>query len=480
MRFESLAVSVQPRSGWQAIDLGFRIARQWWRPLWTVWFALYLPVALLLALLLRERLWYATLLLWWLKPLFDRALMHVVSQAVFGVPPALRDTLRNARQWLRPGCVGTLLWRRADLARSMMLPVVQLEGQRGRAARARRKVLGRRMRGYAVWLTVVCAHFEWLLLYGFALLHLWLVPGAVEADFAWQIYLYPLTEPWSWSDMLYYVLAVSIVEPFYVCAGFSLYLNRRASLEAWDIELALRRLAQRLTRAAGVAATVLLCSLAAFTPPAEAQTLTPWEAAAEVLKEPDFQAYREETRWVYRGASSAEREGGASDVTWLAKAAQVVAEFAQGVVWVLLGLLVAFLLHVILRRRGSAEGAAAYAPPHALFGLDLRPESLPADIAAAAAECARQGRMREALSLLYRGALSALVHRYQVRLTAGDTEADSLRRAAHVLDSGAERYFARLVQLWTQTAYASRAPHAEEVLSLCREWARHFAAERAV
>ena len=38
-----------------------------------------------------------------------------------------------------------------------------------------------------------------------------------------------------------YALVVLFLEPFYVAAGFALYLNRRAQLEAWDIEQELRR-----------------------------------------------------------------------------------------------------------------------------------------------------------------------------------------------------------------------------------------------
>ena len=34
---------------------------------------------------------------------------------------------------------------------------------------------------------------------------------------------------------------VMFLEPFYVAAGFAMYLNRRAELEAWDIEQEFRR-----------------------------------------------------------------------------------------------------------------------------------------------------------------------------------------------------------------------------------------------
>ena len=40
---------------------------------------------------------------------------------------------------------------------------------------------------------------------------------------------------------LAYAVSVAVVEPFYVAAGFGLYLNRRVELEAWDLEQEFRR-----------------------------------------------------------------------------------------------------------------------------------------------------------------------------------------------------------------------------------------------
>jgi hypothetical protein len=44
-----------------------------------------------------------------------------------------------------------------------------------------------------------------------------------------------------WALPFAYVVAVLFLEPFYVAAGFAMYLNRRAELEAWDIEQEFRR-----------------------------------------------------------------------------------------------------------------------------------------------------------------------------------------------------------------------------------------------
>ncbi len=40
---------------------------------------------------------------------------------------------------------------------------------------------------------------------------------------------------------LAYAGVVLFVEPFYVAAGFAMYLNRRVQLEAWDVEQEFRR-----------------------------------------------------------------------------------------------------------------------------------------------------------------------------------------------------------------------------------------------
>jgi thiosulfate reductase cytochrome b subunit len=40
---------------------------------------------------------------------------------------------------------------------------------------------------------------------------------------------------------LLYMAVVAVLEPFYVAAGFAMYLNRRVELEAWDIEQEFRR-----------------------------------------------------------------------------------------------------------------------------------------------------------------------------------------------------------------------------------------------
>ena len=74
---------------------------------------------------------------------------------------------------------------------------------------------------------------------------------------------------------LAYAAAVGFMEPFYVAAGFGLYLNRRVELEAWDIEQEFRR-----AFSAEVAAALLMLGCAAQARPRDAPPGRPGRTAS--------------------------------------------------------------------------------------------------------------------------------------------------------------------------------------------------------
>lgn len=490
MQLDRLAVVLRPRGGWEALDLGFQMAREWWRPIWAVWFALYLPTAAVILFVLSNR-FHAVLVLWWLKPLFDRAVLHTASRAVFGETPGVIATLRAAREWLRPGLIAALTFSRFNLARSFTLPVSQLEKQTGAKARHRRRALGGRMRSYGVWLTVVCVHLEAVAMFGLVALAAMLVPagggfgrddGGQDFDDSsfWEMF----SSSWSIGDVALYLAAVSLIEPAYVAAGFALYLNRRAILEGWDIELSLRQLEERLRAAtAAVTATLIagvVAGLVLLQPPAAIAAEAAGKSAPaeirKVLELPEFSQHREVTRWRYLGEDKKREERPFGFGEFWRNLSLMFGDFTERLLWVVAAVLLALALFYLRRfvPEPRLRNAGRYRPPEALFGLDVTPESLPGDVAAAAAQLARQGRLREALSLLYRGALSALVHRHRLPLAAGDTEGDCVRAAGQALPQPGAEYFSRLVRTWQAVAYAGRAPEAAGVEALCQEWRPYF------
>ena len=491
MNLERVAVKLRPRSAWEAIDLGFALARSTWRRLYGAWLAVYAPAALVVFSALHAHPLWALATMIWLKPLFDRVALHVLGASVFDEPPSVRATLRALPQALTPGLLASLTLYRFDTARSFNLPIWQLERQRGLVARRRAAVLHKRARGAAVWLTLVCIHFEGLVLGSLIGSIDLLIPEPYHLGID-PFLLFHLTldrSAWEFAlQAMFYVAAVSIVEPCYVAAGFALYLNRRTQLEAWDIELALRRMANRRdTRAlAATAALALLLSAVVYcTSPQSAlaqatQTSTAKQTIVDVLKQPEFDEYKETTGWRYRGPGSWWNESKDSpskspSTAWMALG-HALASALRALGWIAVAAIVVAALVYASRylAGGGALRATRWQPPGALFGLDVRPESLPDDIAARALELIAAQRIAEALGLLYRGALSQLVHHDGVELASGATEGDCLRAVAERKPPATSDYFGRLVQAWSAAAYANRIAQQALAEALAHEWRTHF------
>ena len=479
MQPADIAVALRRRSPWEAMDLGLAMLQRWWRPvyfphLFTAGLVAALAMGLAWAL---EKPWVALALVWWLKPLYDRVVLHVLSRAVFGEVLAPRAVLAGAREWLGTGLPGALTFGRFDTARSFNLPVRQLEGQSGGTGRSRKSLLGRRVSGYAVWLTVVCLHFEAVLYWSLQrLTQLFLPATALDGrEFFEALYSGDVL---SYGDLLAYAAAVLALEPFYVAAGFALYLNRRTALEGWDIEVALRQIAQRHAVPAAAAALLVLAFMVAPASSSYAADKDPRQEIAEVLKAPEFPHYRETQRWEPRPAKESRDERAASgDSGWLGGIGYALAKGAEVLFWALAACAVAYALWWAARMlpRSRAPAAEPYRAPASLFGMDLAPEKLPPDIAAAALALASAGKVREALGLLYRGALSDLVHRRGVELLASHTEAEALAVACTKLNVPGGLYLETLVKAWREAAYARRDPAPRELERLAQDY-RSFAA----
>ena len=132
----------------------------------------------------------------------------------------------------------------------------------------------------------------------------------------------------------------------------------------------------------------------------------------------------------------------------------------------------------IFRLLRSVEPRAVPTQPDAddrrVFDLDIHPDSLPDDVSAAAIELLRAGRLRDALSLLYRASLSSAVHRYGVTLGAHYTEREVLRTVKGALDEDRARYFTDLVATRQKIAYAGEAMAPDAVLPLCAGFSTCF------
>jgi hypothetical protein len=463
---EGLSVELRPRSAWEAVDVGLRMAQHWWRPIFGAWFALVAPLVLLLSVAFWGRLGWAWLVFWWLKPLLERIPLYVTSEALFGHVPSVREVLRALPRVLRTHWLWVLTLYRLAPARSFTMPVILLEGLGGAEQRERIRALHWQSGGVPTLLTIVCYHIELIVLWagGLAFLSLF-IPETSEAGFidlllGGDVEGAPVVSATQW---LVYVVAVSIISPFYSAAGFSLYLHRRVYLEGWDIDLRFRGLARRVAVAALLLALIPASARAELRDPVDAP-----EALAEILEEPEFQVYREIEIWAPRSKSE-EREEVEWDWAWLEDLRALLSGSLQVLIVLALALSIGLILRWIARLDPEpSEMLERPVRPDEIAGLDIRPESLPGDAIDVARSLFAQDRMREALALLYRAALSYLVHERDLELPTSATEGECARRVA-ALDELAED-FSALTRSWQSVAYARRAVSPETFEQLCLRW----------
>ena len=143
---------------------------------------------------------------------------------------------------------------------------------------------------------------------------------------------------------------------------------------------------------------------------------------------------------------------------WLRSLARFINDTSRFLLWGIVVVLVALALvsvrHVV-QLRAFHRAKAAQAVSH-VRDLDVRPESLPADVGAAAWALWQSGQVPAALSLLYRGALSRMIHRFQVPITASATEGECLELARGRLEATALRYVTQVVRAWEASIYGGR------------------------
>jgi hypothetical protein len=240
MQLDALALRMRPRAPLEAADLGVRLCQHAGRSVYACYAVVYLPVAVLALAAFEIASWLPTLLLFWSKPWLDRTILFVLSRAAFGQATTLQQ-LWEARGPVWGGQLFlTWTWRRLSPWRSFTQPVYQLEGLPFSKVRGRVKQVRRRKRGTALLMMAAFLTAESCLVFTVLSLLIWFAPGNTAPSI--EVLLFePSDTTFEAAAAVAYAVVVGFLEPFYVAAGFAMYLNRRAELEAWDVEQELRR-----------------------------------------------------------------------------------------------------------------------------------------------------------------------------------------------------------------------------------------------
>jgi hypothetical protein len=509
MELERISVVLRPRAPREAIDLGAAMLRGNASAVWSAWFAFTLPVFVLCNALgvVLGLPWLGLVLMWWLKPLFDRVPLYVLSRAVFERTPSWRETLRGQRQWSWRSTLAALSWLRVDSNRALRLPMELLEGAPRKQRMARWKVLRRRIVADTSLLTYGCLQFELVLFLSVWLLALLLIPNEWRPLSMAEFFRHDVRDAsttWILLGAAVAYLAMSAIEPLYVACGFALYLNRRTQLEAWDIDLAFRRMRTRLQALGKVLGVVLVCACAwpnaghaataatatnappkpvatslqqVFRQPPDSADQRFATAAAQAYRDPRFGGERTTRQWVFKYWPKPTPTTQAVPFPAFGVA---LAMLFKIFLWLLLIAAIGALLRFAWRWRGRlpwTPAEPALTPSAGTLPSVVADVPLPADLAGATRALWQAQRQREALALLYRGCVEQTSRLLKVSPSPDATEADWLRRASAIDDPARAQRVIAIVRTWQFAAYAGRYPDDAGIEQLLAGWpAQHGAA----
>ena len=504
MKLDSVTAELRPRNAWEAADLGARLVRRDAGAIYKSWFATSLPLLALALCMVYFTPWpgFAILAYWWFEPVLDGPILDIIARRLFGGDANVRATVRSAPRtawrnrlfWLSP-------WR-LHFARSTAMPLTQLEGLSGAGRRKRATVLNNSVLNYGIGVTAVYQHLVLVVYIGILMSIFLFVPAPYQdldlIDSAGAFWISGSRHAEAVNLLLFYV-AQSLLEPWFVGAGFGLYINCRTRLEAWDIEVAFRRMAARREPlpTAAILTGIAILALAGAPATVQAQGETPvsevdtgfagyWldedfeQELATLLAADEFREYTTEERWVAKKPRDREPDG-RSDVggmrDFFEQVGLLLSFLAEFGLWVLAAALVIVLYlnrdrwlpYLLVERRPNERRARIV-----LATGEIKAADLPADIPGRVRELWAGGQHRAALSLLYRGSVFALVDRYGLRLPESATEGSCVAAVARQSSATQSEYFRAVVNVWIRLAYGSELPSDETVQALTADWSRHY------
>ena len=515
MELSQLRIRARQRSPWEAIDLGFVVARRWYWPLFWVWAVPSVSVFVLLLPVFWNQPWIAFLIWWWLKPLYDRLPLHIASRRLFGSEVGVRDTLKSFFSVMKEQWFSSLLTRRFSPSRSHDLPITCLEKLRGKPRQRRISVMHIGSGTQAIWLTVVAIHIETLLAFS-VFSGVWLfMPEHIDVDIWSGFSQYNLIA--QRSICFFSVCCACIVAPFYSAGGFMLYISRRIDLEAWDIEIEFRNLARKRNavqaKSLGVLGMALVTALTCFSISAPVPALAQQPAVAPrvehlspgyakelieevktgeafvnehskrrlAFKDPGdnpnlFQRLRAWWKSIWDTESDDDtdlNEDGFLD--FLSGLGTLVKMILILTGLVLVGYIIFWVTSYVQNHgRVRSPSSQEVAQPTVLFGLEVTEDSLPDDVALGVEALVNQGDLRGAMALLFRSLLTKLMHDRGFRFYTGHTENECARIVQKTAERKIADFTSDVTTTWVSLAYAGNLPVADYVTALSHRWREVF------
>lgn len=506
MNIDALSVKLRRRGLWEAVDLGFLLAQKHFLSLWLTWWVGVLPIAIILGAVFYQSPLWMCFAVWFFKPLYENVMLSRLSQLIFGEKAPLRPIVASFKRANKGRLFYSLILSRLMLNRSFSSPVSLLEGQKGKPRKLRLSQLSMSMQNVTQFSTILLFLIEFGLIWAFILVFYTVFPSdfvdhSLSAILADELFLH-------WGFTLVACFVMSLIAPFYVCAGFALYLSRRTELEAWDIELSFKKLTARIeaqknkrqtqsSKLSSYAAVLLACACVfniAPTPSFASENEAPRiqhssrnltqeeskESIRKILSGEEFGSEITKYRWVKKPPNKKPKKYKESDFDFddfFEFVSNVVNGLALTFKIILVALLLIGLAYVLSHSQGVwgrfstlfGRSQDVVLPSH-LFGLDMKKSSLPKNVTQQCKVLIGNQKYREALALLLRASFINTLHKQHVHIPVSATEKECLRLFKKHLDNQQYDFLDRLIHEWVLVAYAHESPRESKLLDLCEQW----------
>lgn len=469
MELNALSFEPRKRNAWQVFDLTLLAVHRWGSKMFVLWFLqasiIFIPMALVFDNVI------ALLIVWWLKPVIERPLLHYASQAAFGFKPSTRECLAAILGLGWSKIILLLTWRRFSLQRAFVAPVDQLEGLKGTSRTGRLAVLeslSKHRQG--LWL-MFCLHIEMIFMFAFSLAIYAMVPGTEDIEFEVEL-LFLYEDTLGLMSTLTTLLSYGLIAPYYVTGGFLGYLNSRVELEGWDIELAFKGMAKRLMPTLSLIILLPLC-FAIVDNPLQASTFSVEDVATVRLQIEELYS-DEDIVVITQSWQMADQEFDEYDFDfeWIVALIEwLVDRFSGDYTWLsalFWGLIIALLGFVLWKLVGLSRieitaKVKPTSPAIPQFVKTVVSRDIPSDLLAAAKAANVAGDTRLALAWLLYHALSFAQKQYGISLDPAMTEGECESSLKQSLTADTFHPYRELIGLWISEAWGHQKTSKESI-----------------
>ena len=438
----------------------------------------------------------------WLKPIYERISMLLYSKKLFGEELSQHTLLKLFLNSLKHGVILDLTLRRFNPLRHFTAPINILEQQKGSA---RRKRINNLMSSCGS--TITSAYIALMGIEIFALIGITAVYWTFTSSLEINIFLMIIMDFLTFVTLTYFTSLSSAI-------GFSIYINQRNQLEAWDIEKTISKALTSLKQKSKFLAPAFLLLFLSIPPEhlyansnfdsVETKNTTDNGAKTNNLSIKQRLNLAQANEVFHKITTTKEFKDKNKDNDKPKNKDNKTNEknpfepdqnqkppqndfdknhsnnnrASNSLQFIVLSILAIGIMLVLYKYKDAIQHFShiekKQSPQNFDSGLIISKESLPKDLISTVERHFANNEPRLGVSLLYRGALSSLFYDFSIEFDKSDTEQICLEHVKNIQNKPLITFFNELTHAWINLAYGHIEIDDKQQTHLIKHWPTYF------